>query len=83
VLDGVYRICEGGPVFQEARAPSGEALQALLVKIITRIMRLLTRQGLLIEEQGMSYLAEPNSDGLPTRAPPRAPARRVDLFPAA
>ena len=39
-----------------------EALQALLVKIITRILRLLTRQGYLIEEQGMTYLAEPDSD---------------------
>jgi hypothetical protein len=39
-----------------------EELQGLLLKIITRIMRLLTRQGLLIEEQGMSYLAEPDPD---------------------
>jgi hypothetical protein len=63
VLDGVYRTCEGGSVFQEARfAPSVEELQALLVKITTRIMRLLTHQGLLIEEQGMSYLAEPDSN---------------------
>jgi hypothetical protein len=39
--------------FQEAPAPSIEALQTLLAKIITRLMRLLTRQGLLIKEQGM------------------------------
>jgi hypothetical protein len=30
--------------------------------LITRLMRLLTRQGLLIEEAGMSYLAEPDAD---------------------
>ena len=38
--------------------PTIEELQALLAKIITRIMRLLTRLGFLIEEQGMTYLAE-------------------------
>jgi hypothetical protein len=54
VLDGVYRTCEGGPVFHAVPAPTMEALQALLVKIITRILRLLTRQGYLIEEQGMT-----------------------------
>jgi hypothetical protein len=51
-----------------------EELQALLVKIITRIMRLLTRQGFLIEEQGMTYLAE--ADGIARLHPckrPRAP----------
>src|SRR3990172_7526435 len=48
VLDGIYRRTEHGPVFQEARTPSTEALHALLVKIILRIMKLLTRQGHLI-----------------------------------
>jgi Putative transposase/Transposase zinc-binding domain len=62
VLDGVYRPHEGVPVFHEARAPSIEELQALLAKIITRILRLLTRQGYLIEEQGMRYLAEIEAD---------------------
>ena len=60
VLDGVYRTGEGVPLFHEARAPGIEELQAL-AKAITRLMRLLTRQGLLIEEQGISYLAEPDS----------------------
>jgi hypothetical protein len=44
------------------RAPGIDELQALLAQIITRLMRLLTRQGVLIEEQGMTYLAEPDSD---------------------
>ena len=38
VLDGVYRSREGAPVFHEAHAPTMEELQALLAKIITRIL---------------------------------------------
>ena len=37
--------------FHEVAAPTSEELQVLLAKIITRIMRLLTKQGILIEEQ--------------------------------
>ena len=62
VLDGVYQRIEHGPVFQEASAPSTEMLQALLVKLITRLMKLLTRRGLLIEEQGVRYLAGIDAD---------------------
>ena len=42
-------------------APTLEELQALLAKIITRIMRWLTKQGFLIEEQDRTYLAEADS----------------------
>jgi hypothetical protein len=61
---GVYRTTEGEPVFQEVRAPTIGELQGLLVKIIKRILKLLTRQGYLIEEQGMSYLADIDADNL-------------------
>jgi hypothetical protein len=54
VLDGVYRNSDGAAIFHEVPAPTIEELQALLAKIISRIMRLLTRQGFLIEEQGMT-----------------------------
>jgi hypothetical protein len=37
-------------------------LQALLDKIIARLMTMLTRQGYLIEEQGMTYLADIDAD---------------------
>ena len=38
VLDGVYRCgADGAPVFVEACAPTDEALQAVLHKIITRM----------------------------------------------
>lgn len=50
------------PVFHEARAPTSEELQGLLAKILTRCLRLLTRQGHLTEEQGMTYLADIGAD---------------------
>jgi Putative transposase/Transposase zinc-binding domain len=62
VLDGVYRTTEGVPVFHEVRAPTAAELQSLLSRIIKRLMRLLTREGSLIEEQGMTYLANTDPD---------------------
>src|SRR5918996_5617301 len=58
VADGVYRTTAGVPVFQGVRAPTTEQLQALLTRIIKRLLRLLTRRGYLIEEQGMTYLGD-------------------------
>jgi len=40
------------PEFIEVPAPTDEALQTLLHKIITRLMKLLTRSGVLVEEEG-------------------------------
>ena len=70
VLDGVYRGSEGVAVFHEARAPTIEELQALLSRIITRILKRLTRRGYLIEEEGMTYLGdiEANSALTPLQA---------------
>ncbi len=51
----------GEPVFQEARAPTTVELQGVLDKIITRLMKMLTRQGYLVEEQGMTCLADLNA----------------------
>ncbi|MGH8654631.1 MAG: transposase [Gammaproteobacteria bacterium] len=58
MLDGVYRASEGVPVFHPVRAPTPGELQTVLTRIIKRLMRLLTRQGYLIEEQGMTYLED-------------------------
>jgi hypothetical protein len=45
VLDGVYRPgADGTPEFVEAPAPTDVVLQAVLHKIITRTMKLLTRR---------------------------------------
>ena len=58
VLDGVFRRSEGEPDFQEARAPIRAEIEGLLDKIIARLLRMLTRQGYLVEEQGMTYMAD-------------------------
>jgi Putative transposase len=70
VLDGVYGHPQvasdtgapgerppAAPIFHPAPAPAHAALQALLGKIITRVLRLLTRLGHLIEEEGETCLA--------------------------
>ena len=49
-------------MFREARAPTTAELEGLLEKIITRLMRMLTRLGYLVEEEGMSYLADIDAD---------------------
>jgi hypothetical protein len=43
VLDGVYRVLEGVAVFHEVRAPTAEQLQALLTRIIKRLMNRMHR----------------------------------------
>ena len=75
VLDGVYRSTEGVPVFHAVRAPTVAELQALLGRIIKHLMRLLTRKGYLIEEQGMSYL----TDSDPEAAHPTTLCQRTGL----
>ena len=55
---GIYRRSAGEPVFQEARVPTSVELHGVLDKIITRLMKIHTRQGYLLEEQGMTCLAE-------------------------
>jgi hypothetical protein len=62
VLDGVYRIQNGVAEFHCARSPTAEQLQSLLSRIIQCIMKALTCNGALIEEEGMSYLAEMETD---------------------
>ena len=62
MLDGVYRRAEGEPNFQEACAPTRAELGGLLDKLIARLLKMLTRQGYLVEEQGMTYMADVDPD---------------------
>jgi hypothetical protein len=69
VLDGVYRRgTDGAPEFVEVPAPTDDALQAVLHKIITRTMKLLTRSGVLVEEEGSTYVADTDGDSDKARA---------------
>ena len=63
------RFVEGVPVFHEVRAPTIEPLRDLLERILTRIVKWLTRQGDLIEEAGMRYLGEIDADRALTPLP--------------
>ncbi len=77
--------CE--PVFVQADSPTDENLQALLHKIITRLMKLMTRRGVLIEEEESGDLALehcPNCGGqLKTIAAIlEAPGTRAERGPA-
>ena len=83
MLDGVYLKRDGVAVFHEAAAPSSDELEAVLLKIITRTMRLLTRLGALIEEPERSYLAETDTDGALTSLQAASCTYRVALGPRA
>jgi hypothetical protein len=55
VLDGVYRCdADGVPGFIEAGAPTDEELHALLRTVIARLMKMLTRRGVLVQEMGQA-----------------------------
>jgi len=64
-LDGVYQTAgAGAPMFRETPPPITVQQQALLDKIINRIMKLLTKSGHLIEEEGVVYLANTDPDNV-------------------
>ena len=53
MLNGVYRRgTDGEPELVDVPPPTVRALQAVLHKIITRTMKLLTRRRMLVEEEG-------------------------------
>jgi hypothetical protein len=64
LLDGVYRCgADGVPEFVEVGFPTDDDVHALLQTIIARLMKMLTRRGVLVEDMGQTYLAEPDADG--------------------
>ena len=63
MLDGVYRRgADGTPEFVVAPAPIDDALHSVLHKIITRAMELLTGRGVVVEEEGSTYMADNDCD---------------------
>ena len=83
MLDGVVRRTEGDPVFDAARAPTGDELAGLLGQLIARLMKLLTRRGYLVEEQGMTWLADKDADHPSASLQAASCTRRIALGPRA
>jgi hypothetical protein len=55
VLDGVYRCDAGGkPTLVEVGSPTDEELRALLHTVIARLMKMLTRRGVLVQDMGQT-----------------------------
>lgn len=60
----MYRCgADGVPGFIEAGAPTDDELDTLQYTIIARLMKTLTRRGVLVEDMGQTYPAEPDADG--------------------
>jgi hypothetical protein len=83
LLDGVDRCgADGVPEFVEGGSPTDDEVHALLRTIITRLTKMLTRRGVLFEDMGQAYLAEPDTDGEEARmllALQAAPGRSLAL----
>jgi len=63
VLDGMYRrSADGAPVLVDVPTPTDEALQTVLHKTITRLMKLHTRKGALVEVEGHTCMADADAD---------------------
>jgi hypothetical protein len=74
--------------------PHRAKLEGSLHKIIARLLKMLIRQGYLVQEEGMTYLAESDTDNplaslqatsctYHIALGPRPPAQLPALFPAA
>lgn len=59
---------DGAPAIVEAAARADDELHALLQAVIVRLMKMLTRCGVLVEDTGQTYLVEPDVDGEGARA---------------
>jgi hypothetical protein len=56
-----------GGVRRSADAPTDDEVHALLQTLIARLMKMLTHRGVLVEDLGQTYLAEPDADGEESR----------------
>jgi hypothetical protein len=85
VLDGVYRIDRGHPVFEPVVPPTNAELARLLERIIQRILVLLTRRGHWVQEPdtGLAYLNDPHPDDPLTSLHAAAGSYRIALGPRA
>jgi hypothetical protein len=84
VLDGVYRSdADGRPTFVEAGAPTDDQVHRPLRTLIARLVKMLTRRGVLVQDMGQAWLAEPDADSqeAPTLQPLQAAALTLQAAP--
>ena len=81
VLDGVYT---GGEqlVFHRVAAPTLAELNPLLERIVKRVLRLLTRLGVLVEEQGQTFLDGEREEGALSTLQAAATSYRIGIGPS-
>lgn len=79
----MYRRTEGEPVFRQVRAPTRDEVQGMLDGSIERRLERLTQLGYLVEEKGMSYLADidPDNPLTPCKRPRAIITSRWDRAP--
>ena len=80
---GVYGTISAEPVFHPVRALTTVQLQTLLNQIIKRVMKLLTHKDYLIEELGITYMAEVDMDTAMSLLQSAACTYRIALRPRA
>jgi hypothetical protein len=56
ILDGVYTPEQHGLRFHRVAAPDAQTLERLLNRLVQRIVRTLTRDGLLVEDPEQPWL---------------------------
>ena len=68
-------------MFRRVSAPTQAELVQLIERIVKRVLRLLTRRGYLIEEQGQTYLEGENEEGALATLQGAATSYRIGLGP--
>ena len=83
VLDGVYRIENGQPLFHPVAPPTTAELARLLERIVQRVLALLTRRGYWVEDHDAGYLEVPQSDEVLAPLQAAACSYRIAMGPRA
>jgi len=81
VLDGVYYHSGEEIIFRRVNSPTKAELVQLLERIVKRLLRLLTRRGYLIEDQGQTYLEGEGEESALSNLQPAATSYRISLGP--
>ncbi len=81
VLDGVYHLSGDQIVFRRVAAPTQEELSQLLERLVKRLLKLLTRRGYLVEDQGQTYLEGEGEESALSNLQAAATSYRIGLGP--